>query len=60
MKNTYPPLGGICGKAIQNNLCKGCSKLEIEEFKGQEKCDLVQDSIKKIKQILGIGEQMKL
>lgn len=60
MKYNYPPLRGICGKAIQNNFCKGCSKLENPNFIGQDKCDLVQEPIQKIKNILGIGGQMKI
>lgn len=60
MKYNYPPLGGICGKAIKNNLCKGCQQLENPEFRGQAECDLVQEPIQKIKNILGIGEQMKI
>ncbi len=60
MKNNYPELEGICKKAIKNNLCNGCSKLENINFVGQAKCDLVQDPIYKIKKILGIGEQMKI
>lgn len=60
MKYNYPPLGGICGKAIKNNFCKGCQQLENIEFRGQAECNLVQEPIQKIKNILGIGEQMKL
>ncbi len=60
MKYNYPPLGGICGRAIKNNLCFGCQKLENPDFRGQAQCDLVQEPIKKIKQILGIGEQIKI
>lgn len=32
MKQKYPQLIGICGKAIKNNLCYGCSKLEMPDF----------------------------
>lgn len=60
MKYNYQPIEGICKKAIQNNLCNGCLKLENPSFVGEEKCDLVQEPIQKIKQILGIGEQMKI
>lgn len=59
MKYNYPPLGGICGKAIKNNFCNGCQQLEKPEFRGQADCNLVQDPIQK-KNILGIGEQMKI
>lgn len=58
MKYNYPQLRGICGKAIQNNLCRGCSKLEMPNFAGQEKCDLVQHPIERIKNILGIQEKI--
>lgn len=60
MKYNYPPLGGICEKAIKNNLCNGCQKLENPEFQGQAECNLVQEQIQKIKNILKIGEQMKI
>ena len=60
MKYNYPPLGGICGKAVPNNRCKGCQQLENPEFRGQAKCNLVQEPIQKIKNILEIGEQIKL
>lgn len=60
MKYNYPPLVGICGKAIKNNLCKGCQQLENVEFRGQAQCDLVQEPIQKIKNILKIGKQMKI
>ena len=59
MKYNYLPLEGICKKAIQNNLCNGCSKLENPNFEGEEKCNLVQEPIQKIKQILGIQEKIK-
>lgn len=59
MKYNYPPLGGICGQAVKNNLCFGCSKLENRDFKGQEKCDLVQNPREKIKGILGIQERIR-
>lgn len=60
MKYNYPPLGGICGKAIQNNFCFGCEKLSNPNFRGQEQCNLIQEPRQKIKNILGIGEQMKI
>lgn len=47
-------------KSIKNNLCKGCQQLENIEFRGQAQCNLVQEPIQKIKNILGIGEQMKI
>lgn len=56
----YPELTGICKKAIQNNLCNGCSKLELESFTGVEKCKYVLDPIQKIKAILGVQQKIKL
>ena len=56
MKYNYPPLGGICGKEIKNNLCNGCQKLENPEFRGQAQCDLEQEPIKKIKNIVKVGD----
>ena len=56
----YPKLTGICERAIKNNLCNGCSKLENPNFTGQEKCNLVIEPIKQIKEILGIQEVLKL
>ena len=38
----------------------GCNKLENPLFRGQESCNLVQNPIDKIKQILEIGEQTRL
>ena len=60
MKYNYPTLGGICRKSIKNNLCNGCQQLENPNFTGQAQCDLVQEPRQKIKNILGIGEQMKI
>lgn len=59
MKYNYPPLGGICGKAIKNNLCNGCGLCENPNFKGKAECDLMLDPQNKIKQILGIQEKIK-
>ena len=28
----YPQLSGICKEALENNLCYGCSKLELERI----------------------------
>lgn len=54
----YPKLEGICATAIRNNLCTGCNKLELPEFKGQKECKYAQSPIEKINEILGI--QLKL
>ena len=56
----YLKLTGICERAIKNNLCNGCSKLENPYFTGQEQCNLVREPIKQIKEILGIQEVLKL
>jgi hypothetical protein len=56
----YPEITGICKIAIRNNLCNGCNKLEEYNFRGQADCDMVQKPREKIKNILGIGEQMRL
>lgn len=56
----YLKLTGICKRAIKNNLCNGCSKLENPYFRGQEKCNLVREPIKQIKEILGIQEKIEL
>lgn len=37
-KRKYPKLNGICGKAIQNNWCLGCQKLEDYNFTGVSYC----------------------
>lgn len=42
----------ISAMAVQNWSLNG--------FRGQAQCELVQEPIQKIKNILGIGEQMKL
>lgn len=56
----YLKLTGICERAIKNNLCNGCSKLENPYFTGQEQCNLVREPIKQIKEILGIQEKIEL
>ena len=56
----YLKLTGICERAIKNNLCNGCSKLENPYFTGQEQCNLIREPIKQIKEILGIQEVLKL
>ena len=52
-------LWGACKKNIENGLCLGCNKLENPLFQGQEQCDLAQDPINKIKNILGIQEKIQ-
>lgn len=53
-------LTGICKKALENNLCLGCSKLEDPLFIGQTKCKYVVDPIEKIKRMLGVQERLEL
>ncbi len=57
----YSKLYGICKKALENNWCLGCQKLENPTFTGQIQCDLVKDpamkSIRRCKEILGIKEK---
>lgn len=50
----YPKLEGICATAIKNNLCTGCNKLEVPDFKGKKECKYAQKPINQIKEILGI------
>lgn len=52
----YPKLEGICATAIKNNLCTGCSRLELPEFKGLRECKYAQKPIQQIKEILRIQE----
>ena len=53
-------LKGICKKALEHNLCLGCNKLELPNFVGQEKCNLVKDPRQRCKEILGIQERLDL
>jgi len=46
--------------AIKNNLCTGCNRLELLEFKGLKECKYAQSSIKQINEILGIQTELKL
>ena len=56
--NKYPPLTGICKTAIEKEWCLGCSKLELESFTGVEKCSQVCNPREKIKEILGVQEEL--
>lgn len=38
----YPKLIGVCATAIKNNLCTGCNRLEIPEFRGLKNCKYVE------------------
>lgn len=59
MKMNYLELTGVCKKAIENNLCNGCSKLEDIHFIGQAKCEYVIDPREKIRKMLGVQERLK-
>ncbi len=56
----YLKLTGICAKALKNNWCAGCNKLELPLFTGEKECEYVEHPVQRIKQILGIQEKMKL
>lgn len=61
MKNNYySELTGICKRALRNNICLGCQKLENKDFKGQDSCSLVENPIRKINKILGIQEKIQM
>ena len=57
---SYPELKGICKKAIENELCLGCNRLELQDFTGLEKCKYVVDPKEKCKEILGIQERLDI
>ena len=50
----YPELKGIC------KTCLGCNRLENPYFTGTNECKYARQPIQEIKQILGIGEQLKI
>ena len=37
----YKELKGICKIAIENGLCTGCNRLELESFEGVAECKYV-------------------
>ena len=37
----YKELKGICKEAIENRMCLGCSKLELETFEGVYECKYI-------------------
>lgn len=53
--NKYPLLYGICKTALEKNLCYGCSKLEMSNFTGQAKCELIERKQEKY----GVQEKIK-
>ena len=40
---TYKELKSPCKEMLEKNLCLGCSKLELENFEGDENCRYVRD-----------------
>ena len=50
----------MCGKAIRNNLCTGCNRLEMIDFKGVQKCKYINEQQKSLKEISGTQEKMRL
>ena len=48
---------------LELKMCKmsvGCMRLENPNFRGTDECEYAEEPIQKIKNILGIGEQMKI
>lgn len=61
----YPKLEEPCRTAIRKEICLGCQALESPYFRGRKDCKYAkiptaEESIKRGKEILGIGEQMKI
>ena len=54
---SYPPLQGICAKAIRENLCTGCQKLEDSRFIGVRECKYVD---KPVQDKIWIQEKIRL
>lgn len=59
MKYNYPQLQGICGKAIRKNLCTGCNRLEMLDFKGLQECKNMTKP-QNLKEISGTQEKLRL
>ena len=53
----YPPLQGICEKAIKENRCTGCPRLEEHRFIGVWQCEYAE---KPVQPNFGIQERLKL
>ena len=53
-------LCGIRKKAIENNMCLGCMKLENLNFTGQAQCEYVKGPRQRIREMLGIQEKIEL
>lgn len=43
LMNNYPPLEGVCKKAIEQGICTGCNKLETPWFRGVKECKWITD-----------------
>ena len=61
----YPELEEPCKTAIKEGICLGCQALENPYFRGRKDCKYAkiptaEESIKRGKEILRIGEQMKI
>ena len=61
----YPELEEPCKSAITNGICTGCNALELPWFKGKRNCKYAktpsaEESIQRGKEILNIGEQMRI
>jgi len=41
LMNNYPPLEGVCKKAIEQGICTGCNQLELSWFRGVKECKLI-------------------
>jgi len=54
--NKYQELKGICKTALEKNLCYGCSKLEMYNFTGQARCEMIDRK----QENYGVQERIKL
>lgn len=46
LMNNYPPLEGVCKKAIEQRICTGCNQLELPWFKGVKECKWIPNETK--------------
>ncbi len=56
-KRKYLKLNGICGKAIQNEWCLGCQKLEDYNFIGVDNCEYI--NIEEKQRIPNVSKMVK-
>lgn len=54
LNKKYPPLEGVCKKAIEQGICSGCNQLELPWFRGVKECKWITNEIK------NKGEQLKI